>query len=90
MVAMLGLDPDVPAGVVGLQPSVPPGWGRIDVTDIPVGRERPSIKVQGRRDLDQQWRSLVAAGAGGEHSRLNREARRRVCRHIAGSTAGAP
>lgn len=53
IVAMLGLDPDVPAGTVGLNPAVPPAWGRICLTDIPLGQERLTINVHG----DGTWYS---------------------------------
>lgn len=43
--AMLGLDPDVPSGLVAVDPSAPPEWGRLAARDIPIGHERLTVEV---------------------------------------------
>lgn len=46
LVAMLGLEPDVPLGRVRLAPAPPPDWGRVRVVDIPLGTHRLSVEVR--------------------------------------------
>ncbi|MDE3203944.1 MAG: amylo-alpha-1,6-glucosidase [Acidobacteriota bacterium] len=43
--AILGLDPNVPAGIIQVDPHVPPEWGNLTMTDIAVGPERMSVHV---------------------------------------------
>ena len=45
LVAMLGLEPDVPAGRLALAPSLPAGWGAMQLRGIPIGGARVSIDV---------------------------------------------
>jgi glycogen debranching enzyme len=45
LTALLGLEPDVPGGVVRLAPALPPEWGSLTIEDIPLGRERLSVAV---------------------------------------------
>lgn len=56
LVAMLGLDPDVPAGKVVLSPTIPSEWGAVRVADVPLGPARLSVGV------DQEGR-VTATGA---------------------------
>jgi len=43
--SMLGLDPDVPGGRVGLAPSLPPGLVPLEVTDLPLGQGKLSLSL---------------------------------------------
>ncbi len=45
--AMLGLDPDVPSGVVRLRPRVPAGIGRLELRDVPIAGGRVTVSVDG-------------------------------------------
>jgi hypothetical protein len=45
LVAMLGLEPNTPAGMVGLSPNLPPEWGAVRMVDVPLGETSLSIEV---------------------------------------------
>ena len=45
LVAMLGLEPNTPAGMVGLSPNLPPEWGAVRMVDVPLGETSISIEV---------------------------------------------
>lgn len=47
LTALLGLDPDVPGGVVRLAPALPPEWGPVEVDDIRLGPSRLSVRATG-------------------------------------------
>jgi glycogen debranching enzyme len=44
--AMLGLEPDVPAGTVNVHPAPPAQWGRLRLAHIPIGSEHLSLTVE--------------------------------------------
>jgi glycogen debranching enzyme len=46
LMAMLGLEPDIPLGRVRLAPALPGDWGAVRITDIPIGANRLSVEVQ--------------------------------------------
>ena len=46
LTALLGIDPDVPRGTVGLAPALPSDWGAVELDDIPVGHDRLSVVVR--------------------------------------------
>ena len=43
--AMLGLEPNVPAGTIQVDPDLPLEWGNLAMTDIPLSPERISVHV---------------------------------------------
>jgi len=43
--ALLGLEPDVPGGVVHVAPVLPPEWGAVSVQHIPIGQRRLDVAV---------------------------------------------
>jgi glycogen debranching enzyme len=45
LTALLGLDPDVPGGVVRLRPALPPEWGAVSIEDFRLGAHRLSLDV---------------------------------------------
>jgi glycogen debranching enzyme len=42
---LLGLEPDVPAGVIRLDPALPAGTGRVHIADLPLGEGRMTISA---------------------------------------------
>jgi glycogen debranching enzyme len=46
LLALLGLDPDVPAGEVALDPDLPAAWRGLRWSDIPLGHRRLSVEVR--------------------------------------------
>jgi glycogen debranching enzyme len=44
--AMLGLDPNMLAGKVHVQPSIPEGMNRLELTDVRIGEQRVSVSVR--------------------------------------------
>lgn len=44
--AMLGLEPDVPAGRLSVVPAIPPEWGRLQLSGIPIGEEHLDVEVR--------------------------------------------
>lgn len=57
LVALLGLDPDVPANTVGVAPALPREWGAVRMSHIPLGTARLTL------DVDRDGR-LSVTGAG--------------------------
>jgi glycogen debranching enzyme len=45
LTSMLGLDPNVPAGEVRVDPAVPPEWGALRLADLSLGGERLTVAV---------------------------------------------
>lgn len=43
--ALLGLEPDVPEGIVHVAPALPPEWGAVSVEDVPLGHGRLDVAV---------------------------------------------
>lgn len=68
--ALLGLAPDVPAGLVRVAPNVPAEWGRLTVRDLPVGEQRLSVdaSADGTWNLDGAGSLKVISGPKGMES----------------------
>ena len=70
LTALLGLDPDVPGGVVRLTPALPSDWGVVEVDDIRLGRSRLSVRATGDGPVSWSGASglVVERAAPGEHA----------------------
>jgi glycogen debranching enzyme len=44
---LLGFEPDVPGGLVAIDPALPDGARRLALVDVPLGRELVSVEVEG-------------------------------------------
>ena len=58
LTALLGIDPDVPGGSLRLSPAIPPEWGALALDNIPVGRERLRVAVDG--DGAVRWSGVTS------------------------------
>ena len=68
LTALLGIDPDLPRGIVKLAPALPPEWGAVELDDIPVGDDRLSVVV--REDGRFSWSGASGISVAVDESRL--------------------
>jgi glycogen debranching enzyme len=71
LTALLGLDPDVPGGILTLSPSLPPEWGGVELDDIKVGLERLSVHVQAGGSFS--WTGVPGLAVKGRGDRGDRQ-----------------
>ena len=67
LTALLGIDPDVPQGTLGLSPALPPDWGAVELEDVLVGAERLSVTVGA--DGTFSWTGVPSLGVRGRRFR---------------------